>query len=99
MIIDSINGEHGHKYVLSACLNEEEVKAILPEMIRIIKKAQKKSEYYNDIHEMGEMTERQENARLEANDKYLMLCDLKAQMEDYLRLIEKDKIIIKNKMI
>lgn len=61
--IDYTRRSPNHAYETTVCLTEEECKTLLPFFKKAHKKVKQKHDKYEDIHQSGEATERQENMR------------------------------------
>lgn len=61
--IDYTRRSPNHAYETTVCLTEEECKTLLPFFKNAYKKVKQKHDKYEDIHQSGEATERQENMR------------------------------------
>lgn len=58
-------------YEITVCITKEECKVLLPFFEKAYKEVKSKYEKYEDVHNGGEATERQENLRY----KYLERCE------------------------
>ena len=56
-------------YDLTLCLTSEDCKLLLPAFEKRLKEAEKKFEKYNDIHQGGEATEKQEDLLVKCEDE------------------------------
>lgn len=65
--IDNTRRSSNHAYEVTVCITKEECKVLLPFFKNAHKKVKQKHDKYQDIHEGGEATERQEDKRI----KYL----------------------------
>lgn len=61
--IDYTRRSPNHAHETTVCLTEEECKTLLPFFKNAHKKVKQKHDKYEDIHQSGEATERQENMR------------------------------------
>lgn len=67
------------------CLSKDEAQELLPLVDKLLQRTQKRWEYYNDIHESGEATSRQETARENLDEKIIRLESIKAAVNEILR--------------
>ena len=67
--IDTTRQSRNHAYEITVCITKEECKLLLPFFKNAYKKVKQKHDKYEDIHEGGEATERQENMRMKYIDQ------------------------------
>lgn len=67
--IDNTRRSSNHAYEITVCITKEECKVLLPFFKNAHKKVKQKHDKYEDIHEGGEATERQENMRMKYIDE------------------------------
>lgn len=61
--IDYTRRSPNHAHETTVCITEEECKTLLPFFKNAYKNVKQKLDKYEDIHQSGEATERQENMR------------------------------------
>ena len=61
--------ENAGPWELTLCLTSEDCKLLLPAFEKRLKEAEKKFEKYNDIHQGGEATEKQEDLLVKYEDE------------------------------
>lgn len=67
--IDNTRRSRNSAYELTVCMTKEECKILLPFFREAHKKVKQKYNKYQDIHEGGEATERQENTLLKYTEE------------------------------
>lgn len=67
--IDNTRRSSNHAYEITVCITKEECKILLPFFREAHKKVKQKYNKYQDIHEGGEATERQENMLLKYTEE------------------------------
>lgn len=67
--IDNTRRSSNHAYEITVCITKEECKLLLPFFREAHKKVKQKYNKYQDIHEGGEATERQENMLLKYTEE------------------------------
>lgn len=67
--VDSTRRSRYHSYELTVCMTKEECEILLPFFREALKKVKQKYNKYQDIHEGGEATKRQENMLLKYTEK------------------------------
>jgi hypothetical protein len=82
MIIDNIMLDN-RSWELAACLNEDEVNEIIPLVLKLIAKVKRLYDFYLDVHEGGEATDRQITKMIEYEDRLNLLQNLYNGLVDY----------------
>jgi len=67
--IDNTRCSSNYAYEITVCITKEECKVLLPFLKHAHKKVKQKYDKYQDIHEGGDATERQENMRMKYIDE------------------------------
>lgn len=67
--IDSTRRSRNSAYEITVCMTKEECKVLLPFFKDAHKKVKQKYDKYEDIHQGGEATERQESMRMRYIDE------------------------------
>ena len=83
--IDYTKKSKEHAYETTVCLTREESKALLPFFRNARKEVKKKYDKYDDIHESGEATERQENLRARYEEELESLDSILENIETVLK--------------
>lgn len=61
------------QWLFTLCLTADDCKLLLPFFEKRLKEAEKKFEKYNDIHQVGEATERQENLLMKYEEEMIAM--------------------------
>lgn len=77
--IDNTRRSLKSAYEITVCITKGECKALLPFIARAYKEVKLKYDKYEDIHESGEATEKQENMRIKYTEE---LEDLQSILSD-----------------
>lgn len=77
--IDYTRRSPDHAHEITVCITKEECKVLLPFFKNAHKRVKQKHDKYEDIHEGGEATEKQENMRMRYIDE---LEDLESILSD-----------------
>jgi hypothetical protein len=83
--LDYTRKDAGHAYETTMCITKEECKVLLPFFKNAHKKVKQKLDRYEDIHESGEATERQENLRMKYTDELGSLESILSDIEIILK--------------
>lgn len=67
--IDNTRRSSNYAYEITVCITKEECKVLLHFLKHAHKKVKQKYDKYQDIHEGGDATERQENMRMKYIDE------------------------------
>lgn len=67
--IDYTRRSPDHAHEITVCITKEECKVLLPFFKNAHKRVKQKHDKYEDIHEGGEATEKQENMRMRYIDE------------------------------
>lgn len=83
--LDCTRKSKEHAYETTVCLTREESKMLLPFFRNARKEVKKKYDKYEDIHEGGEATERQENLRIRYKEELDYLDSILEDIETILK--------------
>lgn len=83
--IDYTRRSSGYAHEMTVCITKEECKTLLPFFKDAHKKVKRKHDKYEDIHEGGEATERQENLRMKYIDEIGRLESILSDIETILK--------------
>lgn len=83
--IDNTRRSISYAYEQTVCITKEECKILLPFFKDAHKKVKQKYDKYEDIHEGGEATERQENLRTKYTDELEFLESILSDIETILK--------------
>lgn len=72
-------------YEMTVCITKEECKTLLPFFKSAYKKIKQKHDKYEDIHEGGEATEKQDNLRMKYTDELGYLESILSEIETILK--------------
>lgn len=83
--LDYTRKDASHAYETTVCITKEECKALFPFFKNTHKKIKQKFDRYEDIHNGGEATERQENLRMKYTDELGYLESIPSDIETILK--------------
>lgn len=83
--IDYTRRSHNHAHETTVCITKEECKTLLPFLKSARKKVKQKHDKYEDIHESGEATEKQENMRMRYIDELEGLESILSDIDEILK--------------
>nr|WP_320037158.1 hypothetical protein [uncultured Bacteroides sp.] len=83
--IDNTRRSLNSPYEITVCITKEECKVLLPFIEKACKEVKLKYDKYEDIHESGEATERQESMRQRFFDKLSGLENLLSSIHTILK--------------
>lgn len=83
--IDYTRCSPNHAHETTVCITKEECKTLLPFFKNAYKKVKQKHAKYEDIHESGEATERQENLRMRYTDELEDLNSILSAIDEILK--------------
>lgn len=84
--IDNTRRSFNSAYETTVCLTEEECKVLLPFFKKAYKAVKLKYDKYEDIHEGGEATERQETIRMRYVDELADLESILSNIDNILKI-------------
>jgi len=67
--IDNTRISSAYPYELTVCINKKECKIMLPFFMKAYKSVKSKYEKYNDIHDGGDATEREDNLLIKYSEQ------------------------------
>lgn len=71
---------------LYVCLNSEDCEIVLEAVGKVLARKMKTYEYYRDIHESGEATEKQQTKLMQAEDSLNATICLRDALMEYIKL-------------
>ena len=83
--IDSTRKSYSSPYEITVCMTKEECKILLPFFQKAYKSVKSKYEKYNDIHNGGEATEREENLLMKYSEQLERLESVLSSIDDILK--------------
>lgn len=83
--IDYTRRSPNHAHETTVCITEEECRILLPFFKNAHKKVKQKHDKYEDIHEGGEATEKQENMRMRYIDELNSLESILSAIDEILK--------------
>ena len=99
--IDGTRKSYSSPYEITVCMTKEECKILLPFFQKAYKSVKSKYEKYNDIHNGGEATEREENLLMKYSEQLERLESVLSSIDEILKwnrmeTIEMKALRIKN---
>jgi len=96
--IDSTRKSYSSPYEITVCMTKEECKILLPFFQKAYKSVKSKYEKYNDIHNGGEATEREENLLMKYSEQLERLESVLSSIDEILKQERNERYTIqKNK--
>ena len=96
--IDSTRKSYSFPYEITVCMTKEECKILLPFFQKAYKSVKSKYEKYNDIHNGGEATEREENLLMKYSEQLERLESVLSSIDEILKQERNERYTIqKNK--
>lgn len=83
--IDSTRKSYSSPYEITVCMTKEECKILLPFFQKAYKSVKSKYEKYNDIHNGGEATEREENLLMKYSEQLERLESVLSSIDEILK--------------
>lgn len=83
--IDNTRRSFTSPYEITVCMTKEECKILLPFFQKAYKNVKSKYEKYNDIHNGGEATEREENLLIKYSEQLERLESVLSSIDDTLK--------------
>ena len=83
--IDSTRRSYSSPYEITVCMTKEECKILLPFFQKAYKSVKSKYEKYNDIHNGGEATEREENLLMKYSEQLERLESVLSSIDEILK--------------
>ena len=74
---------------LYVCMGVEDCEAILGAVGKIVARKRKTYEYYKDIHDSGEATEKQQTKLVQAEDDLIHIAGFRDDIIEYIKLKKK----------
>ena len=84
--IDSTRKSYSSPYEITVCMTKEECKILLPFFQKAYKSVKSKYEKYNDIHNGGEATEREENLLMKYSEQLERMESVLSSNDEILKL-------------
>lgn len=84
--IDGTRKSYSSPYEITVCTTKEECKILLPFFQKAYKSVKSKYEKYNDIHNGGEATEREENLLMKYSEQLERLESVLSSIDEILKL-------------
>lgn len=84
--IDGTRKSYSSPYEITVCMTKEECKILLPFFQKAYKSVKSKYEKYNDIHNGGEATEREENLLMKYSEQLERLESVLSSIDEILKL-------------
>ena len=83
--IDSTRKSYSSPYEITVCMTKEECKILLPFFQKAYKSVKSKYEKYNDIHNGGEATEREETLLMKYSEQLERLESVLSSIDEILK--------------
>ena len=89
--IDGTRKSYSSPYEITVCMTKEECKILLPFFQKAYKSVKSKYEKYNDIHNGGEATEREENLLMKYSEQLERLESVLSSIDEILKWTDMSK--------